>query len=251
MMFGKVLRATGYNATLDSIDTSAAEKMPGVKLVRDGDFIGVVAPDAWTAEEAIASIQAKWTVPPQPSNTEHLRLPQEPTPSRRAAVRAPAQPASRSHRASSRTPRHRTRPVLHRPVHRARSAGAPRRRRPVGLDRQAHRLDRDPASLRRQATSSSLPSISTPRKVRVIQPDMGSGYGGKHTGEAAVEAARLAKAAGAPVRLVWTREEEFTWAYFRPAGLMELKASVQPDGTLVAWEHHNYNSGNAGLAHAV
>ena len=54
---------------------------------------------------------------------------------------------------------------------------------------------------------------------------MGSGYGGKHTGDAAVEAARLAKAAGQPVRLVWTREEEFTWAYFRPAGLMELKGS--------------------------
>ena len=57
--------------------------------------------------------------------------------------------------------------------------------------------------------------------MRVIVPDTGSGYGGKHTGEAAVEAARLAKAAGKPVKLVWTREEEFTWAYFRPAGLIE------------------------------
>ena len=86
-----------------------------------------------------------------------------------------------------------------------------------------------------------------PEKVRVIQPDMGAGYGGKHTGDAAVEAARLAKAAGAPVKVVWTREEEFTWAYLRPAGLMELKASVNPDGTIASWEHHNYNSGNAGL----
>ena len=42
-------------------------------------------------------------------------------------------------------------------------------------------------------------------KVRVIQPDMGSGYGGKHTGEAAIEAARLSKAAGKPVKVVWTR----------------------------------------------
>ncbi len=56
-------------------------------------------------------------------------------------------------------------------------------------------------------------------QVRVIVPDTGSGYGGKHTGEAAIEAARLAKAAGKPVKLVWTREEEFTWAYFRPAGV--------------------------------
>ena len=86
-----------------------------------------------------------------------------------------------------------------------------------------------------------------PAQVRVIQPDMGAGYGGKHTGDAAVEAARLAKAAGAPVKLVWTREEEFTWAYLRPAGLMELKATVAPDGTITTWEHHNYNSGNAGL----
>ncbi len=56
----------------------------------------------------------------------------------------------------------------------------------------------------------------------MIVPDTGSGYGGKHTGEAAIEAARLAKAAGKPVKLVWTREEEFTWAYFRPAGVIEV-----------------------------
>jgi isoquinoline 1-oxidoreductase len=76
---------------------------------------------------------------------------------------------------------------------------------------------------------------------------MGSGYGGKHTGETAIEAARLAKAAGQPVRLVWTREEEFTWAYLRPAGWMELAGAIDHDGTLLALEHHNWNSGNAGL----
>jgi CO/xanthine dehydrogenase Mo-binding subunit len=83
--------------------------------------------------------------------------------------------------------------------------------------------------------------------VRVIQPDMGSGYGGKHTGEAAVEASRLAKAAGKPVKVVWTRREEFTWAYFRPAGVIEIKAGARKDGTLLAWEHHNYNSGSAAI----
>src|SRR5881409_263057 len=41
-------------------------------------------------------------------------------------------------------------------------------------------------------------------RVRVIVPDTGSGYGGKHSGEAAIEAARLAKAAGKPVQVVWT-----------------------------------------------
>ena len=67
--------------------------------------------------------------------------------------------------------------------------------------------------------------------VRVIVPDTGSGYGGKHSGECAIEAARLAKAAGKPVKLVWTREEEFTWAYFRPAGVIEVSSGVKKDGT--------------------
>ena len=65
-----------------------------------------------------------------------------------------------------------------------------------------------------------LPGLGAEQNIRVIMPDTGSGYGGKHTGEAAIEAARIAKAAGKPVKLVWTREEEFTWAYFRPAGVI-------------------------------
>ena len=85
------------------------------------------------------------------------------------------------------------------------------------------------------------------QQVRVIQPDMGSGYGGKHTGEAAIEAARLAKVVGKPVKVVWTRRDEFTWAYLRPAGLIEIRAGLKRDGTLVAWEHHNYNSGPAAI----
>jgi isoquinoline 1-oxidoreductase len=84
-------------------------------------------------------------------------------------------------------------------------------------------------------------------QVRVIVPDTGSGYGGKHTGEAAVEAARLAKGAGKPVKLVWTREEEFTWAYFRPAGVIEVSSGIKNDGTLTAWEFHNYNSGASAI----
>ena len=84
-------------------------------------------------------------------------------------------------------------------------------------------------------------------KVRVIVPDTGSGYGGKHTGEAALEAARLAREVGRPVKLVWTREEEFIWAYFRPAGVIEIKSGVQKDGTITAWEFHNNNSGGSAI----
>ena len=80
-----------------------------------------------------------------------------------------------------------------------------------------------------------------------MMPDTGSAYGGKHTGEAAIEAARLARAAKRPVKLVWTREEEFTWAYFRPAGVIEVSSGARNDGRIVAWEFHNFNSGSAGI----
>jgi nicotinate dehydrogenase subunit B len=83
--------------------------------------------------------------------------------------------------------------------------------------------------------------------VRVIVPDMGSGYGGKHSGECAIEASRLARAAGKPVKLVWTREEEFTWAYFRPAGVIEVTAGAKKDGTLTAWDFQNWNSGASAI----
>ena len=84
-------------------------------------------------------------------------------------------------------------------------------------------------------------------KIRVIVPDTGSAYGGKHTGECAIEAARIAKAAGKPVKLVWSREEEFTWAYFRPAGVIRVTSGVSNDGKITAWEFHNYNSGPAAI----
>src|SRR5882757_2044963 len=78
-------------------------------------------------------------------------------------------------------------------------------------------------------------------------PDTGSGYGGKHSGEAGIEAARLAKETKTPVKVVWTREEEFTWAYFRPAGVIEVKAGASKDGIVTSWEFHNYNSGGSGI----
>jgi len=81
----------------------------------------------------------------------------------------------------------------------------------------------------------------------VIVPPTGSGYGGKHSGECAVEAARLAKAAGKPVKLQWTREEEFTWAYFRPAGVIDVRSGARKDGVITSWQFHNFNSGNAAI----
>jgi isoquinoline 1-oxidoreductase len=45
----------------------------------------------------------------------------------------------------------------------------------------------------------------------------------------------------------WTRKEEFTWAYFRPAGVIEIAAALDDAGKPIAWDFTNYNSGGSGI----
>jgi len=86
----------------------------------------------------------------------------------------------------------------------------------------------------------------TEDRVRVVILDFGGGFGGKHTGETGIEAARLAQAAGRPVSVRWTRQEEFTWAYFRPAGVIRIEAGLTDKGNLSSWYFTTINPGNAG-----
>ncbi len=85
-------------------------------------------------------------------------------------------------------------------------------------------------------------------RVRVVVPDFGGGFGGKHAGDVAVEAARLARATGRPVKVAWSRGEEFRHGYFRPAAVIDVRCGAERDGTLTAWEQVNLNSGAAALA---
>ncbi|MGO9961990.1 MAG: molybdopterin cofactor-binding domain-containing protein [Acidimicrobiales bacterium] len=84
--------------------------------------------------------------------------------------------------------------------------------------------------------------------VRVIVPPTGGGFGGKHAGGVATEAAMLARAVGAPVRVGWTRREEFSAGSLRPAAVMDVKAGATSDGVLSAWTFTNINSGRAAIA---
>jgi len=240
MLFGAVLRAEGFHANLISVDTSAAEKLPDVKLVRDGDFIGVVAPDAFTAHRAVGMISANWNVPEQPSNEnlfEYLKNNLESSEPSRAEHEAGSVDEAMRGADIKVEERYTAQYIAHAPLE-TRAAVAEWNGGKLTVWTGTQR----PFGVREElAQRFGIPES----QVRVIHPDMGSGYGGKHSGEAAAEAARLAKAVGKPVKVVWARREEFTWAYLRPAALIEIRAGARRDGTLVAWEHHNYNSGGA------
>jgi CO/xanthine dehydrogenase Mo-binding subunit len=242
MMHGKVLRPTSFEAKLVSLDAKRAEAMPGVRLVRDGDFVGVAAPDLSTAERALALLDAKWTEPSAPVSNVNLfaelkKNGAEPDRGMRHAVGSVEGGLASADVKLDRE--YTVEYIAHAPLEpRAAVAEWSDGRLTIWTGTQRPFDARD-----RLAEIFRLP----PGKVRVIVPDTGSAYGGKHQPDAAIEAARLAKAAGRPVKVVWTREEEFTWAYFRPAGVIEVRSGARRDGALVVWEFHNYNSGPAAI----
>jgi CO/xanthine dehydrogenase Mo-binding subunit len=242
MLYGKVVRPSSFGATLLSAETREASQMEGVTVVRDGDFLAVAAPASAMAEKAAATIKAEWKSQPQISNKElfeYLKKNAIPEGGRDSAYLTGD--VEKIFASSERR--------LNSTFEIAYIAHAPLEPRAALAQWNGDQLTvwtgtQRPFGVRSElATAFHLPE----EKVRVLMPDTGSGYGGKHTGETALEAARLARATRRPVKVVWTREEEFTWAYFRPAGVIDLSSAVSPDGKITAWEFHNYNSGAAGI----
>lgn len=246
MLHGKVLRPSAFDATLTSIDCKAAEAMPRITVVRDGAFVGVTAPDDQLATRAIESIRAEWTTKPQSSNAqlfEELKKNASAGGGDRGGRSGGGNKGSMDEGLANADQK------LEQTYTVAYIAHVPLEPRAAVAEWEDGKLTVWTGTQRPFGVRGDLAQAFgiSQDLVRVIVPDTGSGYGGKHSGEAAIEAARLAKAAGKPVKLVWTREEEFTWAYFRPAGVIDIISGVRNDGTLTAWEFHNYNSGGSAI----
>ena len=245
MLYGKVLRPTAFNAKLVAFDSQAAEKVAGLKVVRDGDFVGVASADPEIAANALDLLKAEWSAPQQISESslyDYLRTNVD-TESRGFGGRSGNEKGSMEAGLAAATK------TLSATYTVAYIQHAPLEPRAAVAEWEGDKLTvwtgtQRPFAVRDELASAFRIPVA---QVRVLVPDTGSAYGGKHTGDAAVEAARLAKGAGKPVKVVWTREEEFTWAYFRPAGVIDVRSGVAADGTVTAWEFHNYNSGPAAI----
>jgi isoquinoline 1-oxidoreductase len=238
MWHGKVLRPPSYGATLVSIDLEPAQAMKDVAAVRDGSFVGVAAPTTFQARQALEALtqKAKWESAPHPSSKEifdYLR--------QRAQGGVPKNPHQAELTAAKK--------VLRQTYHVPYVQHAPMECRAAVAEWTDGKLTVWTGTQAPFGYHSELARAFglANDQVRVIVPDFGGGFGGKHTGECAVEAARLARAAGRPVSLKWTREEEFTWAYVRPAAVIDVEASLDEKGKLTSWHFININSGGAAV----
>ncbi len=248
MLYGKILRPPSYGATLTEVDLAEAKSMDGVVVVREGDFVGCAAPTSFRAAQALRAIArtASWKTAPHPSSKELFSY-----------LKEHAQPAGGGRRGSRgetsgsvKDEGERTGKVLRAVYEAPYIQHVPMEPRAAVAEWNDGKVTVWTGSQAPFGVHSQLAQAFgiDSAKVRVIMPDMGGGFGGKHTGEVAVEAARLAKAAGRPVSLRWSREEEFVWAYFRPAAVIEIQGELDGNGSLVSWDFTNINSGGAAIA---
>ena len=238
MLYGKILRPPAYGARLASIDLASAQRQKDAVVVRDQSFVGVAAPTTWQAKQALAELEraAQWETPPHPSSSEiddYLR--------QNAQGGIPANPHGdvMASAAKSLKAQYGIAYVQHAPME-------PRTATAQWVDGKltVWTATQRPFDVRRELANAFR---IAEERVQVIIPDFGGGFGGKHTGECAIEAARLAQAAGKPVALRWTRTEEFTWAAFRPAAAIDVEASLDGRGRITSWHFININSGQSSI----
>ena len=245
LAIGRIVRPVAVGATPQSVDDAKARAIPGVTVVRDGSFIGVVAPNERVAKQAAAAVAVHWTrLAGQPtSETIYDYLKKTATGDGQRGGGAPRVVGDVDHARGSATH------VLEASYHIPYIAHVPLEPRSAVAEWTDGKVTvwcgtQRPFGVRTEVAQAFHLQED---QVRVIVPDMGSAYGGKHTGEHAIEAARLAKAAGRPVKIVYTRAEEFMWGYLRPVGLIDVRAAVDASGRLSLWEFDNYNSGTAAI----
>ena len=198
MLYGKVLRPSAFEATLVSVDTKKAEQM-GVTVVHDGNFMGVAAASSELAAAAAAAAftrSGKRNRSPEQRMFDYLRKNtaegKDPTGDGDRFDTGSVDEALKS--ADHRLQQTYTVPyIAHVPLE-PRAAVA----KWDGDQLTVWTGTQRPFGVRGElAEAFHIPED----QIRVLMPDTGSGYGGKHTGETAIEAARLARAAKRPVKV--------------------------------------------------
>ncbi len=241
-LHARILRPPAHGATLASVDTSAAEKIPGVRVVRDRDLVAVLHKNRDEADKALRLVKATYS-PSTSTLTDETIF--EHVSKTASAGNTPAQAGDLGVGAQLATQVveeiYRKGYVAHAAMETHSAVAAVENGKvTVWAGTQS------PFGLKSQIVSAlGLPAD----KVRVITPHVGGGFGGKSAHQQGVEAARLAVAAGAPVRVVWSREEEFFYDTFDPAAVLTIKSGIDAAKKIVLWDYMVAGAGSRGAAH--
>ena len=236
MLHGRVVRPPAIGATLQSVDDTALKGIPGiVKVVREGNFLGVVASNEWDAIRGATALKTSWskseTLPEQAKLWEHVRatkvVQDQVTGNTGDTAAAMAKEGAKLVKAT-----------YDFTIHTHGSIG-PSCAIAEFKDGALTSWSASQAThnLRKQlAQMFALPV----EKVRCIYLEGAGCYGRNGHEDAAADAALLAKAVGKPVRVQWSRADEHGWDPKGPPTLIDMRASMDAEGNVTAWEGDFY-----------
>ncbi len=247
LRYGAVLRPPVLGATLRELDATALEGRDDVIVVRTRTVTGIVAASPAAARLALAGLRPEWEVPDAPSDgslEEFLRshqssetsgwsqpvLVEEGNPDEALATSAVRAGATYTTAYIAPAPLE-TRCAL--------AVWDDDGRLTIWVGTQT------PFPTRTQVAAAL---DVDEQRVRVIVPPTGGGFGGKHGAGVATEAAIMAREVGGPVKVSWSRHEEFTAGTLRPAAIIDVASAATASGELTAWTFTNINSGPAAIA---
>jgi len=239
-LHARIVRPPAHGAVLTQADTSAAEARPGVLVVRDGELIAMLHAHRDEADAALKLVKSSFgPAPSQLDNDNIFAHLEQVAPAGRAVASGGDVAAGEKGAAQVVSQKYLKGYVAHAPMetHSAVAQVAPDGKVTVWASTQT------PFPLQTQvARALKLPT----EKVRIITPYVGGGFGGKSASAQAIEAARLAVAAGKPVRVVWDRTEEFFYDTFDPAAVINIRAGLDRSNRIVSWDYEVIGAGNRG-----
>ncbi len=235
MVYGAVLRPDTIDATLKSADTSEAEKMPGViQLVKEDDFIGVIANSYQEAENAKNAIKAEWT-PNQLWQTADIVEKTKVGKGKASSIQKSGNPGKYLGEDDDIITVEYSSPI-----------GAHAQLEPNGAvasvtkDGVEIKLSTQVVEITRKEVAKRLGFSQD--QVNIIPTFLGGGFGRRLHTPHAVQTALMSKAVGRPVKCFFNRQEEFQNDSFRPPTHHVLKAKLNENGLIEALEH-NVSSG--------
>jgi nicotinate dehydrogenase subunit B len=239
MLFARILRPPSHGAKMTSVDYSEAEKVAGTKVIRDGDMIAVLNENHDLADMALAKIKAEYSFNEMPVNNQNMYEWYVKSNTRSEVVRSEGD-LETGQKLSDK--------IFESEFHDPYLAHSP-----IETHTALAHLEGDKMTVWASTQSPFGLQDTLVRelgfaldKVRVITPFVGGGFGGKSPAQQGVEAAKLAKLTGKPVMVVWSRDEEFFFDTFHPAGVIKIKSGIDKDGFIKLWDYSIYSSGTRG-----
>ena len=242
MLYAKILRPPAHNAKLIEVDTSEAQKVDGVQVIKETDLIAVLHKYPDIAEFALAKIKAKYDKPESDLNDktifEHL-------------LKVAPEGQKVANDGDIETGKQNSKLLFDETYYNdyvAHSAMEPHT--------AVASIENDKVTVWAstqtpfRAKDEVVKALDIkPENVRIITPFLGGGFGGKSRNLQIIEAVRLAKICGKPVQVAWTRKEEFFYDSFRPAAIIKIRSGVTDEGKINLWDYNVYFAGERGSKH--